>query len=190
MPAAAADWTVSENYSPDWWKRANYVASRLIREGERVCDLGCGPRDYSPFMPLGCTYKRADIKAWDETVEVCDLNKGIFPSALKTSDTALMIGVLEYITDLPALFKALSYQVDNIALTYCSSEMHPGRNRIWVNNLKGAEVVQIIESAGFRPRVVIEDRIWKMVLIRAERRSVFTRLKRFNPLVQIKDVKR
>jgi hypothetical protein len=104
---AAPDWTNAKIFDPYWNGRAD-AALPLIR-GRRVADIGCGAPQYlKSILSKHVEYRPADLTRWSADTEECDLQAGRFPArSLSKCDTAVVLGVLEYLTDVPAALRGL-----------------------------------------------------------------------------------
>jgi hypothetical protein len=105
---APPDWTKPESFNP-WWNGRADAALALIT-GRRIADIGCGAPQYlRSILPEGVEYLPADLTVWTPDTEECDLGAGRFPErALARCDTVVVLGVLEYLTDVPAALRGLS----------------------------------------------------------------------------------
>src|SRR5262245_38486113 len=109
-------WSDIESLELAWDQRAE-VAAGFVPAGSRVLDIGCGRMALSRFLPNGCIYQPCDLVARDNRTIVCDLNAGQFPSAQAGgSDVIVMLGLLEYIVDLDALFVHLRHSKCDLVL--------------------------------------------------------------------------
>src|SRR6478609_8079539 len=96
-------WSRRDSFDARWAYRAT-LAAQMIPAYSRVLDIGAGAMDLERVLPKGCAYQPSDLFQHDERTIVCDLNKGEFPPGAE-ADTVTMLGVLEYIKDLPGLLR-------------------------------------------------------------------------------------
>ena len=161
-------WEDAASYEQFWSDRAVAAAS-LCRPGQWVCDIGCGMQGLRAALPAGCTYLPADLRLWDPAVEACDLNADLLPERqLARCDVVTLLGVIEYIYDLPRLFAALTRRVETVVVSYNCAEL-ADVDRIgfgWVNALTKEALLELLQQAGFRPDTV--ERFGAMeILVRA-----------------------
>jgi hypothetical protein len=100
---------------------------------------------------------------------------------LRRADTVTMLGVIEYVHDVPWLFAALSSYSPMLIVSYNPSDLRHGPRRRfsllgglsngWVNEFTLGELMRIISSSGF---IVNELKLISMgqVLVRAVPKSV------------------
>jgi hypothetical protein len=143
-------WTNSGRYDPGWSFTAN-VAAAMVPRTKWLCDIGCGPFQFLRTVRPDVVYLPADIHAWTNDTEVCDLNKGELPrGALALCDVVFLLGVVEYVYDPRALFRALRH-VERMVVTYNPIDTVPrGRKEVgWLSALSKDELVSAIIMAGF-----------------------------------------
>jgi len=157
------------------------------KSGVTVLELGCGP--YMPvkqFLPPGATHIPGDIVRRDNETYVVDLNlrddqegkpnsHGDIPQSLETlrhkmpADLNLMtlLGVLEYVEDLPRVLKVLHRFNIPILITYNSLEDRPSvkdrEKLLWVNHLRRTQLTKIIAREGFECERKLEIRVWLLI---------------------------
>mmetsp|Transcript_24673 Transcript_24673/g.41380 ORF Transcript_24673/g.41380 Transcript_24673/m.41380 type:complete len:404 (-) Transcript_24673:364-1575(-) len=140
----------------------------------KVLDIGCGPFFFvSKFLPETVAYTPCDIVKRDERTYVIDLNlkddevgvpnpDGDVPDSLDTirrkvgSEVNLitMLGVAEYVADVPRLFQVLKRFACPIMITYSTLEMVPDRSyrkRIngWISHYSSTDLMQLIRKSNF-----------------------------------------
>ena len=161
-------WLNADSYE-QFWSDRSVAAGALCYPGEWICDIGCGRQGLRATLPLSCVYLPADLHRWDSAVEFCDLNAGRLPNRhLARCDVVTLLGVIEYINDLPHLFRALARRSESIVTSYnCSDLAEVDREGFgWVNGFTTTEVLQLMGAAGFRPARV--KRFGEMeILVRA-----------------------
>jgi len=115
------------------------------------------------FLPNGCSYVGCDFIARDAETIVCNLNIGEFPdSAAAVANVITMLGLLEYILDVPKLLRRVAGYGKEVIFSY-----HPtgsfrrrirARRRVgWVSDLSWRRVDDIIVNIGYR---LVEVRYW------------------------------
>ncbi len=132
-----------------WDQRAS-VAADLIPAGASVLDLGCGRMALERLLPPACTYVPCDLVARDPRTLVCDFNAGQFPEAASATHITVL-GVLEYIYDLPAFLRRLRACGRPAVLSYNPTDFTRHLNRTslgWVNHLSLGELERALEEAG------------------------------------------
>ena len=90
-----------------------------------VLDLGCGARYLRDLLPPSLTYIAADLASDDDDVILCDLNKGEFPEV--RVDMTFLLGVAEYLTDLPSVLEKIRSHSKSLIFTYDHSMSVRGR---------------------------------------------------------------
>lgn len=153
-------WSDAEALELAWDQRAE-VAAGFVPAGSRVLDIGCGRMALSRFLPNTCVYQPCDLVARDSRTVVCDLNAGQFPSShAAQTDVIVMLGVLEYVADLEALFTHLRHAKCDLVVSYCVSDLTSDIDRAslgWINHLSLMELAVLFDKFGFR--VERSDRI-------------------------------
>ena len=144
-------WSEPENLKSNWARRAE-AAARLVPPGARVLDIGCGAMDLERFLDPSVAYVPADVVKRDERTLLCDLNAGEFPAV--ESDVVSLLGVLEYVHDVPALFARLRRTGAKVIVSYNPVELGKSdrdrRAQGWFNDLTSAEICAEALNAGFR----------------------------------------
>lgn len=152
-----------------FWSDRSVAAARLCGSGQWVCDIGCGMRSLGALLPPGCTYLPADLRCWEPAVERCDLNAGLLPERhLARCDVVTLLGVIEYIYDVPRLLATLARRAETVVVSYNSAELaevdRAGYG--WVNALTSEAILELLRQAGFLPDTV--QRFGSMeILVRA-----------------------
>lgn len=158
IEAGATDyerWSDPRNLEAAWNARAARAAQLFVPEGSTVLDLGCGAMALESFLPPGCAYLPCDLVARDARTQVCDFNRGEMPEA-RGADLVTLLGVLEYVHDLPAFLGRLRGCNLPLVLSYCPTDMaHLDRRALgWVNDLTVQDLARHLVEAGFEPSVV------------------------------------
>lgn len=163
-------WSDPTQLEPAWDARAE-VASRFIPMGADVVDLGCGAMALERFLPAGCSYQPVDVVRRDARTIVCDLNRRELPEdALAKADVVTMLGVLEYLYDLPAFLTRLAAIGKPAIVSYCATDFTSQLDRAalgWVNHYDLTGLVQQILAAGFSvQRIEKIDRLQVMLSLK------------------------
>lgn len=145
-------WRNALSYSRSWDERAR-LAAQWLDQPVRVLDLGCGPRmALRELLPEGSEYKGADLKAWDEGVDVVDLNALEIPQG--SFDVVAMLGVAEYLARPGVIFSKLRRAAERLIVSYCHPKPYfnreERRRQGWINAYTEARFVELLESMGWR----------------------------------------
>ena len=171
-------WEDASSYE-QFWSDRSVAAAGLCAAGQWVCDIGCGQQRLAALLPAGCTYLPADLRRWTPAVETCDLNAGRLPERhLARCDVVTLLGVIEYVYDLPRLFAALARHAETVVVSYnCIELADVDRAGFgWVNALTSEALATIVSQSGFQPDTVTRFGTME-VLIRASN-PAFGRLRR------------
>lgn len=152
-------WTQSNNFENSWAARSSFAAA-MCADSKAVCDIGCGMQTLRSLLHNGVTYLPADLVKRTEDTLVCDLNKKQLPDEyLRRADTVTMLGVIEYVYDVPWLFSALSSYSLRVILSYNPSDLRSApRRRLfrfsrnctgWVNDFTIGQLMRMIGASGF-----------------------------------------
>ena len=154
ITAEASDvdrWSMPENLMTSWAERAR-VAADLVPAGSRLLDIGCGAMDLERFLDASVTYVPADIVMHDDRTLLCDLNAGELPQT--PADVISLLGVVEYVHNVPALFAALRGTGAKVIVSYNPVELaDPGCDRRaegWFNDFTSSQLCAMAAEAGFR----------------------------------------
>ena len=144
-----ARWHLRESFLQDWSKRAEKAAEFLKPEERTVVEIGCGANQALRSLIGERVYLPADLHQWTPDTELCDLNAGWYPAALAKADVCFMLGVLEYLDDVPSVMRTLVERVPSIIISYTTSDHHPRRVAARTNRFSRIELLTIISDAGF-----------------------------------------
>lgn len=141
---------LSEEEESHWDVRAAKAASLLITCGS-IVDFGCGTMQLERHLPASVRYVPVDIVKRDDRTIVLDLNEVTPPSL--AADAAAVLGVLEYLFDVPRFLRALATEYSRAVISYNVTDGDGGRNRLrsgWFNNYSRSQIEDIFRSAGYR----------------------------------------
>jgi hypothetical protein len=150
-PTSRQFWSQTSNYNEVWGSRA-LLAARYISPNSTVLDVGCGHMQrLREHLPMGCTYVPADVTKWTDEVHQLDLDADQFPPG--TYDFAVMLGVLEYLTDPGLALKNARATCGHLITSYC----HPRhwryvlrrRRRRWINDFSEVALRDLLASTGW-----------------------------------------
>jgi hypothetical protein len=97
------------------WDERAAMAGEWLSNEEAVADVGCGLMGLRQFLDPATAYIPVDIVPRTPDSIVVDLNREALP--VIGSTTAAMLGVLEYIDDVPRVLRELR-QFDHVVLSY------------------------------------------------------------------------
>jgi hypothetical protein len=158
-----------------WWDERTKAIAQLVPTGSKVIEFGAGRRQLEKFLPAGCTYTPSDLVDRGGGTIVCDLNARPLPDLSQLApDVGVFGGVLEYLTDVPALAQWLA--TEGVKTCVVSFDPAPpeletvrrrrelGRRRYWgyMNNLTEEDLLRSFGSAGF---VCTYRQIWTSQII-------------------------
>jgi Methyltransferase domain len=150
-----------DNRLESWWEARTAQLARHVPAGSRVIEFGAG-RGWLPKYLDACAYFPSDLVPRAPGTIVCDLNKRPLPDLRHLNlDVAVFCGVLEYITNLPALTQWLSTQVTTCVASYDGVDsprgsadrvLELGRRKTfgYMNSFEPGRLVAVFEQAGFR----------------------------------------
>jgi len=145
----AGRWADPASLSPAWDERAARVAAHIPR-GARVLDVGAGAMALRRFLDKTVRYIPADIVAREPGCLVADLNQGQFPEG--RYDYVTMLGVLEYVHDVPAVLRRARAAAPRAIFTYSlfAGEDRDGRRSLgWFNDYTAEELTTLLAEAGW-----------------------------------------
>jgi len=153
-------WTDPRSFHADWEPRTEKIAA-LIPKNTRVIEFGAANRLLERYLDPSCTYTPSDMVDRGSGTIICDLNERPLPDlGADVYDVAVMIGVLEYMRDLPSVLDWLTQYVDVCVLAYApvkSSRYSPlavleAVRRLrhgWMNNYREEEFQSLFRERGF-----------------------------------------
>jgi hypothetical protein len=153
-------WATTRNIYASWEPRSRMVAA-LVPKNSRVIEFGAGRRVLEQYLDPSCTYRPSDIVERGPDTLVCDLNERPLPDlGADVYDVAVIVGVLEYVNDLPSMLDWLTRSVTTIGLTYACARATPHSARAvfegavrlrhgWVNSYREAELRTLFADRHF-----------------------------------------
>ncbi|ORA20737.1 hypothetical protein BST14_01835 [Mycobacterium arosiense ATCC BAA-1401 = DSM 45069] len=139
------------------WERRTERAAQLIPPGRHVIEFGAGTRKLERYLDPSCTYVPSDLADRGPGTIVCDLNSRPLPD-LPDYDTAVLLGVLEYLVDVPEIIGWLARQIQVCVVSYvCKSagslsgvlEMIHRNRAGWMNHYREEQIVELFQEQGF-----------------------------------------
>lgn len=146
----AGRWADPANLSAAWDGRAARVAAHIPR-GTHVLDVGAGAMALRRFLDTSVRYTPADIVAREPGCLVADLNQGQFPAG--RFDYVTMLGVLEYLHDLPGVLRRARAAAPRAIFTYSlyAGGERDGRRALgWFNDFTATELSALLAEAGWQ----------------------------------------
>jgi hypothetical protein len=171
-------WTDPRSFHADWEPRTEKIAA-FIPKNTRVIEFGAANRLLERYLDPSCTYTPSDMVDRGSGTIVCDLNERPLPDlGADVYDVAVLIGVLEYMRDLPSVLDWLTGYVDVCVLAYApvkANRYSPravleavGRLRHgWMNSYREEEIRSLFSERGFE---LVRGEDWE-----AQRLLVFSR---------------
>jgi hypothetical protein len=162
-------WSDPRNIYDSWEPRTKMVAA-LVPNNSRVIEFGAAKRRLEKYLDPSCTYQPSDVVERGEGTLVCDLNERPLPDlGADVYDVAVIIGVLEYVRDVPAVLDWLAQYVSMFVVTYACAKANgkSPRARVekvarlrhgWVNDYREEEFRALFTDRGFR---LIHDDNWE-----------------------------
>jgi hypothetical protein len=162
-------WANPRSFYASWEPRTEMVAG-LVPDNSRVIEFGAAKRLLEKYLDPSCTYVPSDIVDRGPGTIVCDLNERPLPDlGADVYDVAVIIGVLEYVRDVPAVLDWLTEYVTMAVLTYACATASGRSPRAmveklvrtrhgWVNSLREAELCSLFRERGFE---LVRDANWQ-----------------------------
>lgn len=144
-----ARWGDMSSLQREWSERARFAA-RFIAPGQVILDLGCGAMDLERFANAA-DYLPLDLAARDARTRIADLNSVPIPAdLLQQADLVTLLGVVEYLDNVPGLFRQIAAAGKPLLFTYCTTERHVEVDRgahDWVNAFSTADLLAMLDEA-------------------------------------------
>lgn len=162
-------WTDPSSFYSAWEPRTKLVAA-LVPKDSRVIEFGAAKRLLEKYLDPSCTYTPSDIVDRGPGTVVCDLNERPLPDlGTNVYDVAVIIGVLEYVRDVPSMLDWLTKYVTFCVLTYACATANGNSPRAvleratrvrhgWINNYREEELRSLFGERGF---VLVRDANWE-----------------------------
>lgn len=153
-------WSDLANFDASWEPRTRRAAE-LVPKSSHVIEFGAGSRNLERYLDPSCTYVPSDIVDRGPDTLVCDLNERPLPDlGAGTYDVAVILGVLEYLRDVPSVLDWLAKQVDVCVVSYVCLEpkrhslrgVRDSRLRLkagWMNNYREGEIRSLFQERGY-----------------------------------------
>jgi hypothetical protein len=153
-----------------WWEPRTERVAALVPNHCRVIEFGAGNRRLEEYLDPSCTYVASDIIDRGAETIICDLNRRPLPDLdADTYDVAVLIGVLEYLRDVPSVLDWLARQVPSCVVSYvCVDDrryslrgMNESFRRMkmgWMNNYREEEIRSLFHHRGF---VSVREDSWE-----------------------------
>ncbi len=153
-------WSDTRNILASWESRTQRAAA-LVPEGSRVIEFGAANRVLERHLHHTCTYTPSDIVDRGPGTLVCDLNLRPLPDfGIGAYDVAVLMGVLEYMRDLPSVIGWLTELAPTCLLSYAcarGTRYSPRRafgsvGRLkagWLNSYCDNEIRSLFAARGF-----------------------------------------
>lgn len=152
-------WADTRNIYASWESRTQRAAA-LVPKGSRVIEFGAGNRTLERHLDKSCTYTPSDIVARGPETIICDLNLRPLPDlGVGAYDVAVLMGVLEYIRDMPSVLDWLTELVPTCVLSYaCAQGSRYSPRRVfasvgrlksgWLNSYREKEIRSLFNERG------------------------------------------
>ena len=129
------------------WNERTKILATMIPANSDVIEFGAGNQNLKNYLSENCTYQPSDLVSRSEQTLICDLNKPININ-LKTYDTAVFSGVLEYVYDIDKVFEQLNGEINRVVLSYaCKDSFTENRERLgWLSDFKKEELEKIFKK--------------------------------------------
>lgn len=162
-------WADPRSLHPSWEPRTRKAAA-LVPNHSRVIEFGAGNRLLERYLDPSCTYVASDLVDRGPGTIICDLNRRPLPDlGAGTYDVAVLIGVLEYLRDVPSVLDWLTNLVPVCVLACAPAEangyslraMYENVQRLkagWWNNYREEELRSLFRERGF---VLLRDDSWE-----------------------------
>lgn len=171
-------WADTHNILASWESRTQRAAA-LVPKHTRVIEFGAGNRVLERYLDRSCTYVPSDIVDRGPATIVCDLNRRPLPDlGVGAYDVAVLMGVLEYMRDMPSVLDWLTELFPTCVLSYaCAHGSRYSLRRVfgtiwrlkagWFNSYRAEEIRSLFGERGF---VQSHEETW-----RNQRLFVFSR---------------
>ncbi|PQM45193.1 hypothetical protein C1Y40_04653 [Mycobacterium talmoniae] len=129
-------WGDPRSLHPSWEPRTRKAAA-LVPARSRVIEFGAGNRILERYLDSSCTYTPSDLVDRGPGTIVCDLNRRPLPDlGVDGYDVAVIMGVLEYLRDVPSVLDWLASHVQVCVLSYACADTNGHSPRAWLETVK------------------------------------------------------
>lgn len=162
-------WVDPRSLHANWEPRTKRVAA-LVPDNSRVIEFGAGNRVLERYLDPSCTYVPSDMVDRGPGTIVFDLNQRPLPGlGQNVYDVAVLIGVLEYLRDVPSVLDWLTKYVSMCVLACAPKKVNGysprailervGRLRDGcMNNYREDEIRSLFHERGFE---LVQDEDWE-----------------------------
>jgi hypothetical protein len=145
-----------------WWEPRTRQAADLVPDGSRVIEFGAGNRILERYLHPSCSYVASDLVDRGGGTMVCDLNRRPLPDiGAGEFDVAVLMGVLEYLVDVPGTLNWLSRSIGTCVVSYVCMETRrrsleglcEKASRVtqgWMNHYRPEELQTLFAAYRFR----------------------------------------
>lgn len=162
-------WASPTSLHPSWELRTK-MAAALVPKNSRVIEFGAGNRVLEKYLDTSCIYTASDLVERGPGTIVFDLNNRPLPDlGTDTYDVAVLIGVLEYVRDVPSVLDWLA-KLTPVCVLGCAPAEAKGfsvrgiREAIrrlwagWMNSYEEDELLGLFRERGY---VMVQDERWE-----------------------------
>ena len=151
------------------WESRTKMAAALVPNHSRVIEFGAARRVLETYLDPSCTYTASDLVDRGPGTIVCDLNERPLPDlGADVYDVAVIMGVLEYVRDVPSMLDWLAKHVPVCVLSYScvKANGHPLRRKFesisrlnhgWMNSYGEDDLRALFRDRGF---ALLQDAVW------------------------------
>lgn len=151
-------WTNPKSIYTEWESRTQRAAS-FVPHNSKVIEFGAATRLLERYLDPSCSYTPSDIVDRGPGTLVCDLNERPFPR-LDGYDAAVIMGVLEYIVDVPAVVDWLRQTFPLVVVSYACADPNKRSLRArfgflgrasggWMNSFRESEFRAFFTDRGY-----------------------------------------
>lgn len=151
-------WHRNEVFYDDWNERTRILGKRVSPRA-RVIEFGAGNAYLRNHLPDSVTYTPSDLIKREDDFLICDLNKGI-DLDLRSYDTVILSGVLEYVYDIDRVFNRFPNNIEYVILSYaCKNICSVDRlANGWLSDYTQKELEDVFQNNNY----MIQERLkWK-----------------------------
>jgi hypothetical protein len=153
-------WANPRNIYASWESRTE-MAAALVPNHSRVIEFGAANRVLEKCLDPSCTYTASDLVDRGPGTIVCDLNERPLPDlGADAYDVAVIMGVLEYVRDVPSMIDWLARHFGVCVLSYACAKANGHRlrrrfesigrlNKGWMNTYNEDELRRLFYERDF-----------------------------------------